>query len=131
MVRQMYYNPLYNQWFDVGMVDQGVMLDPDSTWVAELDTTGWEYKVWDFMSGEYQDAYYEITIVVSDLGEADGMTSQIGFSERFLLESDPMGKPAVIIDPMDGAWLNGVYGVTVEVTDFNDTINTTSSNIAL
>ncbi len=128
-VVQMFYEPLYKMWQDLGTITTGVMMDPDSTWVAELDTTGWDQKVWNFMSNEWTDAYYEIQIVVSDLGEADGMSSYIYFSERFMLDPDPMGKPAVIIDPLEMTPISGIQTVTVQVTDFNDTIGTANGDV--
>ncbi|MHA1321653.1 MAG: hypothetical protein ACTSRL_02560 [Candidatus Helarchaeota archaeon] len=130
-IDQEYYSSTYHSWM-TSMSDMltGMMLDPASSWVAEVDTTGWDYMIWDYRIEQYQPAYYELKIYVSDMGGLNGQMQQIYFSDRFILNHDPpTGKPAEITSHMDYQMESGTFDLVVKVTNLTDTIKTCNGEI--
>lgn len=114
-IYQEYYMPEYNSWINNGLMAEGWMIDPDSTWIAIFDSSSWPTKIMDDWS-RMTDAYYSIEIQAEDI-----KNTRTHYMKRFLL-GEPAIPPANITFPNNGDWINGIVDVWVNVTDPGDVI---------
>jgi hypothetical protein len=115
-IYQDYYMPEYNSWQNYGIIAEGWMIDPDSTWIAVFDSSAWPAQVLDDWS-RTTDAYYRIEITAVDIKNTITV-----YSERFLM-GVPAIIPANITSPSNGDWVDGIVEVIVNVTTAGDVIN--------
>ncbi|NVM52339.1 MAG: hypothetical protein HWN66_01465 [Candidatus Helarchaeota archaeon] len=125
-ISQQYYNPDWNSYAPTGPpLAVGSMVDPDSTWVAQIDTSHWPkmLNISDGQDWDIYEAYYLIEITGTDTQY--GITQ---YSERFKL-GEPETLTAEITSPLDGWAVEGIFNTTVQVTNLTDVINTIEGRV--